>query len=48
MGRICYSLRDASRNYCLFMAATRRGALVEIRLDACDFDEDDIRAIFSC
>ncbi|MBR0223042.1 MAG: type I 3-dehydroquinate dehydratase [Bacteroidales bacterium] len=47
MGRICYSLKDVSRNYCLFMAATRRDAFIEIRLDACDFDEDDIRAIFS-
>ena len=47
MGRICYSLKEVSRNYCLFMAATRRDALIEIRLDACDFDEDDIRAIFS-
>lgn len=47
MGRICYSLKEVSRNYCLFMAATRGDTLIEIRLDACDFDEDDIRAIFS-
>lgn len=47
MGRICYSLKDVSRNYCQFMAATRTGALLEIRLDACDFEEDDIRDIFS-
>ncbi len=48
MGRICYSLKGVSRNYCLFMAATRAGAVVEIRLDACDFNEEDIRTIFSC
>lgn len=48
MGRICYSLKDVSRSYCLFMAATRRDAVLEIRLDTCDFDEEDIRAVFSC
>ena len=47
MGRICYSLKEVSRNYCLFMAATRAGNLLEIRLDACNFDDEDIRAIFS-
>ena len=48
MGRICYSLKEVSRNYCLFLAATRKGAFLEIRLDETDFDEEDIRAIFSC
>ena len=48
MGRICYSLKEASRNYCRFMAATRTGAFIEIRLDQSDFDEEDIRAVFSC
>ena len=48
MGRICYSLKEASRNYCRFMAATRTGAFIEIRLDQSDFDEDDIRSVFSC
>ena len=47
MGRICYSLKQVPRDYCLFMAATRTEAAVEIRLDACDFDPDDIRAVFS-
>ena len=48
MGRICYSLKDVSRGYCLFLATTRRDAVLEIRLDSCDFDEEDIRAVFSC
>ena len=48
MGRICYSLSKADKDWCLFLAATRDGAAVEIRLDTCDFDEDDIREIFSC
>ncbi|MBQ1707584.1 MAG: type I 3-dehydroquinate dehydratase [Bacteroidales bacterium] len=48
MGRICYSLKEVSRNYCLFLAATRKGAFLEIRLDETDFDEEDIRIIFSC
>ena len=47
MGRICYSLKQVGKEYCRFMAATRNGAAVEIRLDECDFDEDDIRDIFS-
>ena len=32
MGRICYSLKEVSRNYCLYLAATRKGAFIEIRL----------------
>ena len=48
MGRICYSLKDVNPASCQFMAATRAGALVEIRLDECDFDPDEIRDIFSC
>lgn len=48
MGRICYSLSKADKAWCRFMADSRRGAAVEIRLDTCDFDEDDIREIFSC
>ena len=47
MGRICYSLKQVEKDYCRFMAATRAGAAVEIRLDECDFDEDDIREIFA-
>ena len=48
MGRICYSLKEVSRNYCLFLAGTRTGAFVEVRLDECDFDEEEIRDIFAC
>lgn len=48
MGRICYSLKEASKHWCRFLAATRKGAAVEIRLDLCDFDEEDIREFFSC
>lgn len=47
MGRICYSLKDASTDWCKFLAASRSGEAVEIRLDECDFDEDEIREIFS-
>ena len=47
MGRICYSLKQVDKDYCRFMAATRTGSAVEIRLDACDFDEDDVRDLFS-
>ena len=48
MGRICYSLKDAGTQWCKFLAATRSGSAVEIRLDTCGFDEDDIRDVFSC
>ena len=48
MGRICYSLKDAGTQWCKFQAATRSGSAVEIRLDTCGFDEDDIRDVFSC
>ena len=47
MGRICYSLKQADKEYVRFLAATRSGAAVEVRLDACDFDEDDVRDLFS-
>jgi len=32
----------------MFLAANRPGALVEVRLDECEFDEEDIREVFSC
>ena len=47
MGMLCYSLKRVSSYYCQFMAATRAGAAVEIRLDRCDFSEEEIREIFS-
>ena len=47
MGILCYSLKRAELDYCRFMAATRTGAAVEIRLDECDFEEDDVRTLFS-
>lgn len=48
MGRICYSLKDTGADWCKFLAASRPGAVVEVRLDECDFDTDEIRDIFSC
>lgn len=48
MGRICYSLKDTGVDWCKFLAASRPGAAVEVRLDECDFDTDEIRDIFSC
>ena len=48
MGRICYSLKDTGADWCKFLAASRPGAAVEVRLDECDFDTDEIRDIFSC
>lgn len=47
MGLICYSLQKVSPFFCIFMAETRADHAVEIRLDLCDFDEEDIRNIFS-
>ena len=48
MGRICYSLKDTGADWCKFLAASRPGAAVEVRLDECEFDTDEIRDIFSC
>ena len=47
MGRICYSLKDIGVDWCKFLAASRPGAAVEVRLDECNFDTDEIRDIFS-
>ena len=47
MGRICYSLKNADKDWCLFLAGTRSGAAVEVRLDTCDLDEEEIREVFS-
>ena len=47
MGTICYSLKGATYNYAGFMATTRRGAAVEIRLDSCLMDDDQIKDVFS-
>ena len=48
MGRICYSLKQASASYCRFLAEIRPNDAVEVRLDENDFDEAEIRDIFSC
>lgn len=47
MGTICYSLKGASSNYANFMASTRRGTAVEVRLDSCLMDDDQLREFFS-
>jgi len=47
MGTVCYSITDAGFSYCLFMAQTRVGCAVEIRLDGCFLSEDDIKDLFS-
>lgn len=47
MGIICYSLIHASYSYCDYMAASMKGAAVEIRLDKCDLTDEEIHALFS-
>lgn len=47
MGDICYSLKEASNNYAGFMAYTRRESAVEIRLDSCLLDDDQLKELFS-
>ncbi len=47
MGRLCFSLKAGDPGWCAYMARTRADAAVEIRLDACGFDEDDVRKLFS-
>lgn len=47
MGRICYSLKDVDKGYCIFLSSLRPEDAVEIRLDACELDEEDIQEIFS-
>ena len=48
MGRICYSLKDVDAAYCHFLARTRPGAAVEVRLDGSGYTEEEMRNIFSC
>ena len=45
MGRICFSLKKVSREYAAFMVGTRKKSAIELRLDECDFSDDDIRFI---
>ena len=47
MGLLCYSLKTGGISWCAFMARSRAGAAVEIRLDAIGFDEDEVREVFS-
>lgn len=47
MGIVCYSITNAGVSYCLFMAQTRLSSAVEIRLDGCFLEDEDIREIFS-
>ena len=47
MGILCFSLKEGGLYWCEFMARTRADAAVEIRLDSFDFDEDDVKRIFS-
>lgn len=47
MGLICYSVGKVESFYCKFMAQRRPGSAVEVRLDLCHFDEEQIKDIFS-
>lgn len=47
MGLICYSLQKVTPFFCRYMAETRADHAVEVRLDLCDFNEDQINDIFS-
>ena len=47
MGLLCFSLSDGGSYWCEYMARTRAGAAVEIRLDCFNFEEEDITHIFS-
>ncbi len=47
MGLICYSLSRIDPFYCRFFAEGRPGNAVEIRLDLSDFNEAQIKEIFS-
>lgn len=47
MGQLCYSLGKATVNNCNFMVHTRGDQAVELRLDLCELEEDDIKEIFS-
>lgn len=48
MGRICFSLKKTSASYCRFLAEVRPDDAIEVRLDENDFEEAEIRDIFSC
>lgn len=46
MGILCFSLKAGDLAWCAFMARTRSGAAVEIRLDQCGFNEEDVQRLF--
>lgn len=48
MAKVCISIRDIDSIYCKFMAETRRGEVLEIRLDKCGFSNQEIKDVFSC
>jgi len=48
MGRICFSLKKTSASYCRFLAEVRPDDAIEVRLDENEFEEAEIRDIFSC
>lgn len=47
MGLICYSLKRVTPFFCIYMAETRADHAIEVRLDLCDFFEEQIKDIFS-
>lgn len=47
MGILCYSLKDVGAAYCHFLAQTRAGSAVEIRLDSCRLEKKQIQELFS-
>lgn len=48
MGLLCYSLKSGSVSWCSFMARSRAGAAVEVRLDLCGFTEEEVKTLFQC
>lgn len=46
MGLLCFSLKADDLAWCAFMVRTRPGAAVEIRLDQCGFNEEDVQKLF--
>ena len=46
MGLLCFSLKADDMAWCAYMVRTRPGAAVEIRLDQCGFNEEDVQKLF--
>lgn len=46
MGILCFSLKADDLAWCAYMVRTREGAAVEIRLDQCGFNEEDVQKLF--